>query len=67
MRATPMSKRDNNAMKCRRCGQWIPLSAWKHTARQLIHDHCSAPASKALEAPRGTVMRRRGGVLRRIR
>jgi hypothetical protein len=54
-------------MKCGRCGQWIPLSQWKYAPPRMIHDNCPALLPKIQETPQGTVLRRRGGVLREIR
>jgi hypothetical protein len=61
-----MTKRDAKLMKCRRCGQWIPLGEWKYAAQRLTHDRCASLASEPPEPPRGTVLRRRGGLVRAI-
>jgi hypothetical protein len=62
-----MSKRDNKVIKCGRCGNWIPIKEWKYAPPRVIHDNCPALSAKVQENPRGTVLRRRGGVLREIR
>jgi hypothetical protein len=62
-----MSKRENNVMKCGRCGQWIPLAQWKYMAPRMIHSNCAALLPRAQETPSGMLMRRRGGVLHQIR
>jgi hypothetical protein len=62
-----VSKRDEKVINCGRCGEWIPLSQWKYTLLRIIHDVCSALPAKAIEAPRGKVLRRRGGVERELR
>jgi hypothetical protein len=62
-----MSKRGDHVMKCGRCGQWIPLNAWKYAVRRVIHDDCPA-SPKVEEAPAAHILvRRRGRVLREIR
>jgi hypothetical protein len=62
-----VSSPDEKVIKCGRCGKWIPISQWKYTPPRIIHDGCSAFLAKALEAPRGKVLRRRGGVVRELR
>jgi hypothetical protein len=60
-----MSKREENAMKCGRCGQWIPLSQWEYAPPRMMHGGCPALPAKTQEAPRGIVLIRRGGAVRR--
>jgi hypothetical protein len=60
-----VSKRENNSMKCGRCGQWIPLSQWKYAPPRVTHDGCPALPAQTREAAGGIVLRRRAGVVRR--
>ena len=62
-----MSKHDDKVMKCGRCGNWIPIREWKYAPPRMIHDNCPALSPKVQKTPQGTVLRRRGGVLREIR
>ena len=43
------------------------MSEWQYAPPRVIHDHCPALPPKVKETPQGTVLRRRGGVLREIR
>jgi hypothetical protein len=62
-----MNTHDDRVIKCGRCGNWIPMSAWKYAPPRMIHDNCLALSGKLQVNPRGPVLRRRGGVLRQIR
>ena len=62
-----MSKHDDRVIKCGRCGNWVPISAWKYVPPRMIHDGCPTLAAKTQDQPRGKVLRRRGGIVREIR
>jgi hypothetical protein len=47
-----MSKRDDNIIKCGRCGNWIPLTEWNYAPPRAIHDDGPALSPQALEAAR---------------
>jgi hypothetical protein len=45
-----MSKRDDNVIKCGRCGNWIALTEWHYAPPRAIHDDCPTLPPEALAA-----------------